>query len=107
MTRRGWEAARPYVLAPLFVGLLLLLSGRRSGWIGLLGAAGMLAFFRDPKREIKREPEILYAAADGLVREVDEVVKLLPSLPSGLLQLKGAVNLSLYSLLAHRCRPRR
>ena len=41
------------------------------------------------------------------LREVDEVVKLLPSLPSGLLRLKGAVNLSLHSPLAHRCRPRR
>ncbi len=73
MTRRGWEAARPYVLFPLLTGLLLLLAGRRSGWLGVLAAGGMLAFFRDPAREMDRLPDVLYAAADGLVREVDEV----------------------------------
>ena len=81
MTRRGWEAARPYVLVPLLLGLLLLLSGRRSGLLGLLGAAGMLAFFRDPEREVEREADVLYAAADGLVREVDEVSD--PAMPGG------------------------
>ncbi len=81
MTRRGWEAARPYVLVPLFAGLLLLLTGRRSGWLGLLAAGGMLAFFRDPEREIDRRPDVLYAAADGLVREVDEVED--PAMPGG------------------------
>ena len=81
MTRRGWEAARPYVLVPLLVGLALLSLGRRSGWLGLLGAAGMLAFFRDPEREIERLPDVLYAAADGLVREVDEVED--PAMPGG------------------------
>lgn len=81
MTRRGWEAARPYVLVPLFVGLLLLLAGRRSGWLGVLAAGGMLAFFRDPERETTYDPEVLYAAADGLVREVDEVAD--PAMPGG------------------------
>lgn len=81
MTRRGWEAARPYVLFPLLAGLLLLLAGRRSGWLGVLAAGGMLAFFRDPAREIDRLPDVLYAAADGLVREVDEVSD--PAMPGG------------------------
>ncbi len=81
MTRRGWEAARPYVLVPLLAGLLLLLTGRRSGWLGLLAAGGMLAFFRDPEREIDRQADVLYAAADGLVREVDEVSD--PAMPGG------------------------
>ena len=81
MTRRGWEAARPYVLVPLVVGALLLLAGRRSGWLGLLAAGGMLAFFRDPERETDRLPDVLYAAADGLVREVDEVSD--PAMPGG------------------------
>ena len=81
MTRRGWEAARPYVLVPAFLGLLLLFLGRRSGWLGVLAAAGMLAFFRDPEREIEREADVLYAAADGLVREVDEVED--PGMPDG------------------------
>lgn len=81
MTRRGWEAARPYVLVPLILGSLLLLAGRRSGWLGLLAAGGMLAFFRDPERETDRLPDVLYAAADGLVREVDEVSD--PAMPGG------------------------
>ena len=81
MTRRGWEAARPYVIVPLILGLFLLLAGRRSGWLGVLAAGGMLAFFRDPEREIDRLPDVLYAAADGLVREVDEVYD--PAMPGG------------------------
>ena len=81
MTRRGWEAARPYVLVPLLAGLLLLLTGRRSGWLGVLAAGGMLAFFRDPHREMDRRTDILYAAADGLVREVDEISD--PAMPGG------------------------
>ena len=81
MTRRGWEAARPYVLVPLVLGILLLLTGRRSGWLGVVAAGGMLAFFRDPEREIERHPDVLYAAADGLVREVDEVSD--PAMPGG------------------------
>lgn len=81
MTRRGWEAARPYVLVPLILGVLLLLAGRRSGWLGVLAAGGMLAFFRDPGREADYRPEVLYAAADGLVREVDEVRD--PAMPDG------------------------
>ena len=81
MTRRGWEAARPYVLVPLVLGLMLLLTGRRSGWFGLLAAGGMLAFFRDPERTLERSPDMLYAAADGLVREVDKVDD--PAMPDG------------------------
>ena len=81
MTRRGWEAARPYVLFPLFLGLLLLLAGRRLGWLGILVSGGMLAFFRDPTRETDYRPDVLYAAADGLVREVDEVDD--PAMPGG------------------------
>jgi phosphatidylserine decarboxylase len=81
VTRRGWEAARPYVLVPLVLGALLLLGGRRSGWLGVLAAGGMLAFFRDPERGADYRPDVLYAAADGLVREVDEVPD--PAMPGG------------------------
>ena len=81
MTRRGWEAARFYVLVPLILGALLLLAGRRSGWLGVLAAGGMLLFFRDPEREADYRPDVLYAAADGLVREVDEVAD--PAMPGG------------------------
>ena len=81
MSRRGWEAARPYVLVPLVLGVLLLLAGRRSGWLGVVAAGAMLGFFRDPERETYYQPEVLYAAADGLVREVDEVPD--PAMPGG------------------------
>lgn len=81
MTRRGWEAARPYVLVPLIVGMLSLLAGRRAGWLGVLAAGGMLAFFRDPDRGTDYRPDVLYAAADGLMREVDEVED--PAMPGG------------------------
>ena len=77
------------MLVPLFLGILLLLAGRRSGWFGVVAAGGMLAFFRDPEREVDREPDILYAAADGLVREVDEVLD--PAMPGG-----GATRISTF-----------
>ena len=99
MTRRGWEAARPYVLVPLVVGVLLLLVGRRSGWLGLLAAGGMLAFFRDPSRETDRSPGLLYAAADGLVREVDEVAD--PAMPGGR-ATRVSVFLSLHNVHVNR-----
>lgn len=73
MTGRSWKAARPYVLAPLIGGCILLLLGRCTGWMFLLAAGAVAAFFRDPERMAERSPEVLYAAADGVVREVDEV----------------------------------
>lgn len=73
MTRRSWEAARPYALPLLVLGLALLLLGRRAGWV-LLGVAGaVLAFFRDPERSTDYRADTVYAAADGVVAEVDEV----------------------------------
>jgi phosphatidylserine decarboxylase len=41
----------------------------------------MLAFFRDPERRADYRPDVLYAAADGLVREVNEVPD--PAIPGG------------------------
>lgn len=81
MTARSWEAARRYVLWPVMVGVIALLAGsvtgsrglRRSGWASLGAAALVAAFFRDPERPLEPEPDVIYAAADGLVAEVDEV----------------------------------
>ncbi|MBA2441236.1 MAG: phosphatidylserine decarboxylase [Rubrobacter sp.] len=74
MTRRSWETARPYVLAPLVLGLLLLALGRRrAGWLGLGVAGACLGFFRDPERHLDPEPDVVYAAADGFVKTVEEV----------------------------------
>lgn len=82
MTRRSWAVARPYFLAPLALGALLLLLGRRKlGWAGLLGSLGVLAFFRDPERRLVPEPGVAYAAADGFVKSVGEVEE--AALPGG------------------------
>ena len=99
MPRRGWEAARPYVLVPLALGLLLLLAGRRAGWLGVLAAGGMLAFLRDPEREADHHPDVLYAAADGLVREVDEVSD--PAMPGGR-AARVSIFLSLHNVHVNR-----
>jgi phosphatidylserine decarboxylase len=99
VTRRGWEAARPYVLVPLILGSLLLLAGRRAGWLGVLAAGGMLTFFRDPERTANYDPEVLYAAADGLVREVDEVSD--PAMPGGT-ATRVSIFLSLHNVHVNR-----
>ncbi len=65
MTRRSSSVARPYFLASLALGALPLLLGRRKfGWAGLLYPLGVLAFFRDPERQLVPEPGVAYAAAD-------------------------------------------
>lgn len=81
MTGRSWRIARAYAAWPLLAGLLLLLVGRYTGrkipriggWISLTAAAATLMFFRDPERTLEPETGVLYAAADGLVTDVDEV----------------------------------
>ncbi len=73
--------ARRYVAWPLAAGLLFLLASvfaggaglRRAGWLSLGAAGAVLLFFRDPERSLEPEPDVVYAAADGVVREVDEV----------------------------------
>ena len=74
MTREAWAVARRYSLPPFLLGALLLILGRRRlGWAGLLASLGVLAFFRDPERELVPEPGVAYAAADGFVKSVAEV----------------------------------
>ena len=89
MTRRSWEVARQYVLWPVVLGVLALISGwisgrpllRRAGWVSLGSAVIGALFFRDPERPLEAEPGVAYAAADGLVTAVDEVDE--PWLPGG------------------------
>lgn len=81
MTPESWSAARPYVLVPLALGLMLLLLGRKTGWLGIAAAVGSLLFFRDPERSLSPDPGTIYAAADGVVTAVDEVEE--PLLPGG------------------------
>jgi phosphatidylserine decarboxylase len=57
------------------VGAGLLLLRRRGLGLPMLGLAGAIAlFFRDPERPLPTDPDLVYAAADGVVRSVDETV---------------------------------
>jgi phosphatidylserine decarboxylase len=82
ITERSWKAARRYVLPPLAAGAAFLLAGwRRSGLLALGTAGATLAFFRDPERPLEPEPDIVYAAADGFVTEIEEAHE--PWIPGG------------------------
>ena len=71
MTPRSWREARRYVLPALVAGTALLLARRREAWVAF-GVAGVVAgFFRDPERQLVAAPEVVYAAADGVVDAVD------------------------------------
>jgi phosphatidylserine decarboxylase len=73
ITRRSWQTARPYVLVPLSLGAALLLAGhRRTGLVGLGAAGASLLFFRDPERPLEPDSDVVYAAADGFITDVEE-----------------------------------
>jgi phosphatidylserine decarboxylase len=99
LTRRSWEAARPYVVIPVLIGLLLLALGKRAGWVGLGAGAASVLFFRDPERAIAPEPGVVYAAADGYVKSVEEVEE--PSFP-GSRALRVSTFLSLHNVHVNR-----
>jgi phosphatidylserine decarboxylase len=83
VTGLSWQAARPYVLVPGTVGTGLLLARRHRLGLPLLALTGAIAaFFRDPDRPEPTEDDLVYAAADGVVRGVDEAVED-PWLPDG------------------------
>ncbi len=74
MTRRSWQEAWRYVVAAGALGALLLMAGRRTGWLAL-GAAGLFVlFFRDPERRLEPDPRVVYAAADGVVTAIEQSV---------------------------------
>lgn len=74
MTPQSWREARRYVVTTGVMGVVLLLLGRRSGWLAL-GLTGLFAaFFRDPDRRLDPDPSVVYAAADGVVRSIEEDV---------------------------------
>jgi phosphatidylserine decarboxylase len=82
ITKRSWLTARRYVLGPLSLGVALLLTGRRRSSLLALGTAGAtLMFFRDPERPLNPDPEVVYAAADGYVTDVEEARE--PWIPGG------------------------
>lgn len=70
----GWGIATPglpFILPPLLLAGLL--SGRSPLLAAGLGLAGLAAaaFFRDPERPVRRDPDLAYAAADGRVLAVE------------------------------------
>lgn len=75
MTRPNWQEARRYLLPALFAGYALLLARQRAAWLAFGAAASVAWFFRDPERLLQAEPDIVYAAADGVVAEVDHAAK--------------------------------
>ena len=75
MSTRTWPVARRYTLPPAAVGAALVASGRRSGWAAVALAGVVTAFFRDPERPLTPDPDVVYAAADGLVTAVDTDVE--------------------------------
>ena len=81
ISHRSWLIARRYVLAPLFLGVVLLSRGRRSGLLALGVAGAILIFFRDPERPLDPDPDVVYAAADGFVSDVEEADE--PWIPGG------------------------
>ena len=103
MTRRAWEIARGYFAWPFALGVLLLMMGgrrvRRAGWGSIFVAGLVLVFFRDPERVREYAPDEVYAAADGVVREVDEVGE--GGMPSGR-ALRISTFLSLHNVHVNR-----
>lgn len=72
MTSRSWRESARYVLPSAALATVLLLLRRRVGWLAL-AATGLLAlFFRDPERRLDPDPDLVYAAADGVVTAIDE-----------------------------------
>lgn len=74
MTRASWREGRRYIGPPAALGGLLLLSGRRTGWLPVATSALLALFFRDPPRRTPSDPAMVYAAADGLVTQVEDSV---------------------------------
>lgn len=75
MTPLSWREARRYVMPALVVGGVLSLARRREAWLAY-GAAGFAAwFFRDPERHLQAAPDVVYAAADGVVADVDHMAR--------------------------------
>ncbi len=82
ITKRSWQTARRYVLGPLSLGVALLVAGRRRSGLLATGIAGaVLLFFRDPERPLDPDPDVVYAAADGVVTDVEDAHE--PWIPGG------------------------
>ncbi len=91
MSWRALREARRYVLYALVADLMLLLRGRRAGWMGAGTALASLAFFRDPERVLDPKPDTVYATADGVIVGVEEASD--PWLPEQALRISTFLSL--------------
>jgi phosphatidylserine decarboxylase len=68
--KEAWPFVLPFVAAALLLAWL-----GRFGWAALAGVVGalVLLFFRDPARRFDGPPELVLAAADGVVTSVETV----------------------------------
>ena len=81
VSRRSLYEARRYVLGAAALELALAPSRAVRGRLLLGVGLACLVFFRDPPRSIEREPDTIYAPADGVVVEVGAASD--PWLPGG------------------------
>ena len=71
MSRRALLEARRYVVWAVVAELALMPLLRLHGRLVAATSLACLLFFRDPRRELAPDPEMLYAPADGVVVGVD------------------------------------
>ena len=72
ITGRTWREARRYALPTLGLGIALLAVSRPRGGLASLATAGAVVFFfRDPERPLDPRPDLVYAAADGVITHVE------------------------------------
>lgn len=71
MSWRSLREAQRYVLWALVAEVILLPWGLGRGRLLLGTSLICLLFFRDPQRELSRDPDVIYAPADGVVVGVD------------------------------------
>lgn len=73
VTRHGFSVIFAATLALLVVGAVGSMATAHVWWVVAVVWCCVICFFRDPARNIKRQDNILYAAADGRVTEVTEL----------------------------------
>jgi phosphatidylserine decarboxylase len=73
VTRHGFGVIFAATLAVLVVGAVGSMATPHIWWLVAVVWVCVVAFFRDPERNIKRQANILYSPADGRVTEVTEL----------------------------------
>lgn len=71
MSRRTLREARRYLLGALALEVVLAPLRALKGRLLLAVGVACMVFFRDPSRTTEREPDTVYAPADGVVVAVD------------------------------------